>query len=796
MKTTAAQVRKRAGNSVACAVGALPIAALPAEHLRGSINHSSRDRLGIFMLRLTVYTWVCLTPLAISFAEERRWRELFSAADKADAAGKPLEAERLYRQAIQEAEASGPRDTRLALTWNDLGMVFVRQNRFDKAAECFEHALAVYAAQPESAPGRRTSLFNAGFVYRKLNRPQEAIQRLALAARLYEKHDPTQPQRVLALDNLAAAHLEANDAPAATAVLVDRLAILKQQRGPASRTVSEALDGLAAVCESQSQYEKARQYREESLAACRRRLGAIHKDSINAQFRLAENRRLAGKLEEADPLLVATLTDAERLLGRGSPDYRPVLAKRLELLRTLKKTDQISAVSAALNAMDEVAAWRDGQLAQAVRSAADGPSPKAEKALQAAIEKAKAFGPDNAWRGEALAAYADALVRWKRLPGAVERYEQALVIRQKALGAEHPLVAATLMALGDVHQLAGQADAARAAWENSLQCNRRSGFADLALEKSVTRRLAVMLLKRGQHPQAGRYFQQSLDAGTKLDLPDDAEKADSLFGLYQCRWSAGESAKAVPALESAVILWRRLGFPNDRVRHFAVGRLGMHYHESDRAEPAVALLEEHLAMKSQLALPEDASTGAVLNALGVSQLRLGRADRAQESLRRAQAIWKKSLTPDDPRLAAVARNLQIAAIPPTAPKPPVGEPAGERPTIVQTPRGNEPPGRGHPLKGLLSWAFGQLISGIVIARQAWRRGYSSFTWLAATLASSLFVTMSVLASLPSRRWEQRRQTERTRLDQLLAGLLVPATAPSSRLSGALSIGEEATRMER
>ncbi|HWN67334.1 MAG TPA: tetratricopeptide repeat protein, partial [Haliangium sp.] len=131
---------------------------------------------------------------------------------------------------------------------------------------------------------------------------------------------------------------------------------------------------------------------------------------------------------------------------------------------------------------------------------------------------------------------------------------QALIIHERVLGREHPQVAASLNALGEVARLRGQdEDAARfylqaqAIYEHTLGPD----YPRLAYPLS---NLGLVRRRQGRHQEAAEYFHRAWIVWEQALGPEHIEAAYPLVGLAASYLELGRAAEALPLAEHALRL--------------------------------------------------------------------------------------------------------------------------------------------------------------------------------------------------------------------------------------------------
>ncbi len=134
-------------------------------------------------------------PPSAGATPEERWNTYNTAATRALAAKQFDQAERLYVAAINEAKTLGPVDLRLAAAYNNLGVLYVQERRFEDADKLYAAALAIRKkVLGDDNPQVAQSLGNVGFLRMAQGRLQDAEpmfkHSLEILEKAFGKDDP------------------------------------------------------------------------------------------------------------------------------------------------------------------------------------------------------------------------------------------------------------------------------------------------------------------------------------------------------------------------------------------------------------------------------------------------------------------------------------------------------------------------------------------------------------------------------------------------------------------------------
>lgn len=222
-----------------------------------------------------------------------------------DTKGKHAEAKAKYLAALAAWQRKGETDTpKIALVYNDLGVVERSLGNLDAALQYHEKALAIRTREfGENHPWVFSSVLNIGNIAWSRSDYDGAIRSyeraLAIAAEVFPANHP---QTALALGNLASAY-DHKDMPAQSIATYRRaLAMNEALSGPTHPEVADTLRGLANVLAGAEQ-------RDEAKAAFERAL-SIMTD------------------KEDDPLLPKLLADFGQLLIEDDPARAEQLLQR------------------------------------------------------------------------------------------------------------------------------------------------------------------------------------------------------------------------------------------------------------------------------------------------------------------------------------------------------------------------------------------------------------------------------------------------------------------------------------
>jgi tetratricopeptide (TPR) repeat protein len=205
------------------------------------------------------------------------WRGNVEAERKAFRDGRYLEAVNFAQAAMKEAEAFGAQDPRLATSLHNAGELYTRLERYDEAERFLQRALSIREKVLEDAETARTICALARLNHGRGNRDK--------AERLYRQS----------------------------------LAIREKILGKENPDVAESLSGLAGVL-SLKRIDEAERLARRSLSIREKALGENHSDVAESLSRLAEVTLDIGKPSEIESYLRRAIAIRETSLGQEHPD--------------------------------------------------------------------------------------------------------------------------------------------------------------------------------------------------------------------------------------------------------------------------------------------------------------------------------------------------------------------------------------------------------------------------------------------------------------------------------------------
>jgi CHAT domain-containing protein/Tfp pilus assembly protein PilF len=246
-----------------------------------------------------------------------------------------------------------------------------------------------------------------------------------------------------------------------------------------------------------------------------------------------------------------------------------------------------------------------------------------------------------------------------RYDDALEALESVLELREKALGPEHSIVAATLHNLASIYRNKGdyaKAESlhhrARTIWEKTLGPEHPNVAMSL-------NNLGILYQGKGSYAKAEQAYQRSLAIKLKALEPEHPDVAVTLHNLADLYHDRGDYTNAESIYERVLDMRKKALGPEDPdVAAILTNLAELNRDRGDRAK-AEQLHQRALTIYEKSLGPEASHVAMALNNLATLSRDRGDFAKAELLYRRAQAIWGKSPGPEHPLFADSLDELAI-----------------------------------------------------------------------------------------------------------------------------------------
>jgi tetratricopeptide (TPR) repeat protein len=250
---------------------------------------------------------------------------------------------------------------------------------------------------------------------------------------------------------------------------------------------------------------------------------------------------------------------------------------------------------------------------------------------------------------------ANPLISLAKFAEAEPLFRRALAIREKALGPEHPEVAASLSCLAALYYLQGRYEEAAPLWERTLRIHEQGPeHPDMAWSLN---NLALLYDKQGRYAKAEPLYERSLAIREKAMGPEHPKVATSLYNLAGLYYKRGQYAKAEPLYERSLAIREKALGPEHPDVAWSLNDLAALYDRQDQYAKAEPLYERSLAIREKALGPEHPDVAWSLNGLAALYDHQGQYAKAEPLYERSLAIFEKALGPKHADVAYILTNF-------------------------------------------------------------------------------------------------------------------------------------------
>jgi CHAT domain-containing protein len=240
---------------------------------------------------------------------------------------------------------------------------------------------------------------------------------------------------------------------------------------------------------------------------------------------------------------------------------------------------------------------------------------------------------------------------------ALARAEQALALREAALGSTHPDFASCLHQVGDLYRRQGNLARAEPLLRRALAIREAALGENHPAVASSLNNLAILARTQGLYVRAEPLFQRALAIQEALPGNDPLLIASALNNLATLYWEKGLYSQAEPLLQRALAIYEAAPGNNSPLVAHALNNLaGLYLQQAlyDRAEP---LYQRELTLQEESLGKNHPDVASALNNLAFLYVQQGLYGRAEPLYQRAIAIREAALGKNHPDLATSLDNL-------------------------------------------------------------------------------------------------------------------------------------------
>jgi len=262
--------------------------------------------------------------------------------------------------------------------------------------------------------------------------------------------------------------------------------------------------------------------------------------------------------------------------------------------------------------------------------------------VEALALRQKAQGPEHPKTLSTAAQLGFALWRKGDFASAAGIMKQNLAICERVFGPKHPRTTTALNNLGIMYWEQGELDLAEPLLTRSLALNlERRGPNHIDVAGSYCN-LGLLFLKQGRYEKAREYLERDRQITTTLYGPSHPDLGDTLHSLAMVYLEEGRLDEAQKLQEQALAIKRKALGERHSYTGDSINELGRIAFAQKRYPQALAHHQKALEIWSEVHGPDNVFPARALLGLGKTYRQLNQPARALEALERSRAILGKS----------------------------------------------------------------------------------------------------------------------------------------------------------
>lgn len=461
-----------AGTAISLGVpGAMVLGKMAVKAIQTSIARRAEERQRQLEARQLFYAGQCkldVQPAAATSGKDAAGLE--SQAEQAFSKGDYTATETSLKAAIEKRQAEKGGEAALGRNLNRLAALYLATSQLDKVEAPASRSLEVREKLGKDSADVAETLGTLGAYYQQKSDFGKAETALQRALKIREKELKEDHICVAQTVNQMAGLYKDMALYSKAEPLYERALNIRQSKlGADSLEVAQSQSDLGGLYVAMGNYSSAEPFYQKALEVRQAKLGADHPDvaetlndmgslerrrgsytAAEALYRKALAIREA-KLPASDPRIAESLTELAALYETmgDAKAAQPLLERALKLRRDALGQDSVEVAETLT------------QMAIAEQLSPKGDPARAEDELRLAIGiRERKLGVNHPTVADSQIALGDLLFTQKKADVAVTFYNKALAIREKALGKDHPLYAEALQRLGRLERARGNLKAA------------------------------------------------------------------------------------------------------------------------------------------------------------------------------------------------------------------------------------------------------------------------------------------------------------------------------------------------
>ncbi len=240
---------------------------------------------------------------------------------------------------------------------------------------------------------------------------------------------------------------------------------------------------------------------------------------------------------------------------------------------------------------------------------------------------------------------------------AMKHYKQALSIREKVFGPQHPTTAMVLTSMGLIFNEWAEYERSLTYFERALSIWKKSFGPDHVRAALARNNLGMVLSNQGKFDKALEYYMQVLEIFEKTLGPDHPDVATTLYNIGFAYKGKGERDKALEYFKQALGIWEKSVGPQNSDVAMVLNNIGNELRAKGDYDQALKYQKRSLKIRERIFGPDHPRVASVLINLGVLADTMGDSHRAMEAFNRSLEIYEKAPGPMRIDVAEVLINL-------------------------------------------------------------------------------------------------------------------------------------------
>ncbi len=236
-------------------------------------------------------------------------------------------------------------------------------------------------------------------------------------------------------------------------------------------------------------------------------------------------------------------------------------------------------------------------------------------------------------------------------------HREALVLKETALGAEHPEVTVVLNNFAGFLYEQGEYERAKSLYDRALSIDEKAFGPEHPEVAKDLNNIAGLCYAMGEYARARTFYEHALAIDEKnygSDHPDIARNLNNLAEVYHI---LGENNTAEALYERAMEIYKNTYGLYHPETATVLNNLAVLYKETGEYRRSEMLFEQALAIRNKINGHDHPETSTILNNLAGLLYARGEYDRAKSLYDRALAIDEKAFGPEHPKTAIRQNNI-------------------------------------------------------------------------------------------------------------------------------------------